>query len=642
MKQVYQLVDFIRDYKNAGVFIIAVLLLLIPVKGLGQRFCTNAPTMSLSANSGTTCYLTSITVNDNNFGGSATQVTISSDGHGTILPAKVTSSPFSFTYIPDIKDEGSVVTLSLSTNNPNGHPCTAARATYQLNVTSAPSAPEIIGIIQPTCTSSTGSVELIGLPSYADWTLTASPGGLTVNGSGATATIQNLPTGTYTFSVAVSAECPSPPSGQAQILNQPLIQPAPLPGTITPPTCISATGSVGMSGLPSSGTWTLTRYPGTIQTKGTGTSTVVSDLPAGTFNFSLTSEAGCISLLSTNVIIPAQPPIPSAPVIGTIIQPTMEVSTGGVTLTNLPSTGTWTITRSPDAVTSTGTGTTLTVSELEVGSYTFRVRNSSGCSSPESNAVVISTPAHPKVVITDPPPVCSPARVDLTAPEIKAGSTPGLTYTYWKDSQATEKLDAPTNAPDGTYYIKGTAVSGFFDIKPVIVTVRQRPVSNAGPDQTLGFIFNTIMVATLGDGETGIWSSDSGKVVFSDVTDPQSSVSNLSTGKNVLFWRVSNGVCSADTDKVNINVGNPIIPTLITPNGDSRNEYFIIEGLESLGKTVLTVFDKRGFEIFRNGEYDNKWNGVDYNYKPVPNDTYFFILKSEEGKSYSGYIVVRR
>ena len=137
-------------------------------------------------------------------------------------------------------------------------------------------------------------------------------------------------------------------------------------------------------------------------------------------------------------------------------------------------------------------------------------------------------------------------------------------------------------------------------------------------------------------------SADSGYVVFSDTTDPRSVVSNLSQGDNVLAWVVTNGICPADTDKVTITLGEFVIPTFITPNGDSKNEYFLIKGIETLGKTELTVFDRRGMQIFKNSDYDNKWNGVDYNDRPLINDTYYFILKSGTGKSYSGYIVIRR
>ena len=135
---------------------------------------------------------------------------------------------------------------------------------------------------------------------------------------------------------------------------------------------------------------------------------------------------------------------------------------------------------------------------------------------------------------------------------------------------------------------------------------------------------------------------ESGTAVFEDVTDPETIVSNLSSGNNFLSWTVTKGVCPADTDKVLIFVGDITIPTLITPNGDTKNEYLVIMGLESLGKTELVVFDRRGAIVFKVVDYDNKWNGVDYNENPLPSDTYFYILKAGNGRSYSGYMVIRR
>jgi gliding motility-associated-like protein len=46
--------------------------------------------------------------------------------------------------------------------------------------------------------------------------------------------------------------------------------------------------------------------------------------------------------------------------------------------------------------------------------------------------------------------------------------------------------------------------------------------------------------------------------------------------------------------------------------------------------------------VYKNSEYDNTWDGVDYNSKPLPNDTYFFNMKTESGTIYKGYIVIRR
>ena len=168
-----------------------------------------------------------------------------------------------------------------------------------------------------------------------------------------------------------------------------------------------------------------------------------------------------------------------------------------------------------------GSGTSYTVTGLAGGLYTFTVTNSYGCTSAESAEVIISTPGKPDLTITDPPAVCYPATVDLTAPGITSSSATGLTYTYWTNPEATIECSNPADVAAGTYYIKGTTDYGFFNIKPVTVTIEQMPVPNAGPDQVLSLTFSTTLEAELGENETGIWSVESGTAVFEDVTDPQ-------------------------------------------------------------------------------------------------------------------------
>jgi len=85
-----------------------------------------------------------------------------------------------------------------------------------------------------------------------------------------------------------------------------------------------------------------------------------------------------------------------------------------------------------------------------------------------------------------------------------------------------------------------------------------------------------------------------------------------------------------------------LIPTLITPNNDGLNDFFILNGLEFLGTTVITVFDRRGVLVFENKQYDNMWDGVDYNGNPLPDDTYIIILEPGNRVAVSGYIVIRR
>ena len=60
----------------------------------------------------------------------------------------------------------------------------------------------------------------------------------------------------------------------------------PVIGTITQPSCTSATGSVVLNNLPS-GSWLLTRTPGNVVTSGSGVTTTISGLSQGTYTFSV-------------------------------------------------------------------------------------------------------------------------------------------------------------------------------------------------------------------------------------------------------------------------------------------------------------------------------------------------------------------
>jgi hypothetical protein len=93
--------------------------------------------------------------------------------------------------------------------------CTSVDYPVSVTVISPPNAPVLGTVIQPSCTTSTGSIVINGLPSSGIWTLYQN-GTSIGNGTGATKTIVALGVGDYKFTVSVGS-CSSSPSAMVRI-----------------------------------------------------------------------------------------------------------------------------------------------------------------------------------------------------------------------------------------------------------------------------------------------------------------------------------------------------------------------------------------------------------------------------------------
>ncbi|HOW30910.1 MAG TPA: choice-of-anchor L domain-containing protein, partial [Bacteroidales bacterium] len=207
-------------------------------------------------------------------------------GTWTINPGAITGSGTSYT----------ITGLTSGTYNftvTNSLGCTsAASANAVINSQPAtPAAPVLTSIVQPTCSLATGSVTLTGLPA-GSWVI--DPGAIA--GSGTSKTITGLASGTYYFTVTNAVGCISPTSAAALINVQPVTPSVPVVGTITQPTCSTATGSVVLSGLPS-GNWILN--PGGIT--GNTTTKTITNLTPGTYSYTVTNADGCTSGATTPI-----------------------------------------------------------------------------------------------------------------------------------------------------------------------------------------------------------------------------------------------------------------------------------------------------------------------------------------------------
>lgn len=109
--------------------------------------------------------------------------------------------------------------------------------------------------------------------------------------------------------------------------------------------------------------------------------------------------------------------------------------------------------------------------------YTLTANQTSGGQCVNTATFTVTANPLPVVVANTPSAVCNGTTVDLTAAAVTAGSTSGLTYSYFTDALATTVLPNPNAvASSGTYYIKGTNSNGCVTIASVTVTVNALPV----------------------------------------------------------------------------------------------------------------------------------------------------------------------
>ena len=467
------------------------------------------------------------------------------------------------------------------------------------------------------------------------WTKTTGPGtaSFTPNNNTAAATVTVSEFGTYTFTWTESNGICSSSSVVTVTFNLQPVANAGIGGS----NCGLAFNLNGTMNA-GTGTWAKVSGPGnvTFSPNPDTPNALVTVTTFGSYSFSWTVTNGtCSNSANVNVVFIQEISADGGAggsICGKVFNLNAMVPANGI--------GTWSKSNGPgNAVFKPDIHQPVaTVTVDQAGAYAFGWTVTTGtCSS--TDIILVTFHANPLINAGRDTAVCKGGSVQLEAV--------GVGTVSWTPVQLLSNpgIINPIATPDTTtkFIVNLTDQFGCKNSDTLKVEVRNKVVADAGPDQEINDLFSTQLDAKLAHSyENGIWSVFSGTGQFTKSSDPRTVVSGLTLGINKLIWTVTNGVCPSSSDSTNIIVKILVIPTMITPNMDGRNDYFIIGGLTDQAKTELIIFDRRGVEVYKNSSYDNSWNGVDYNNNPLPDDTYFYLLKYSNGKSYKGYIVIRR
>jgi gliding motility-associated-like protein len=90
------------------------------------------------------------------------------------------------------------------------------------------------------------------------------------------------------------------------------------------------------------------------------------------------------------------------------------------------------------------------------------------------------------------------------------------------------------------------------------------------------------------------------------------------------------------------------IPEGFSPNGDGINDLFVIRG--AAGLTIsLEVYNRWGNLVYKNDDYKNDWDGkpnsgitLSSDAAGVPDGTYYYVIKTSDGRKFVRYMTINR
>lgn len=204
--------------------------------------------------------------------------------------------------------------------------------------------------------------------------------------------------------------------------------------------------------------------------------------------------------------------------------------------------------------------------------------------------------------------------------------TQNVTYTY-----STIKTFAVTLYSMNSY-------GCYSDTLTKSITVYPYPTVYAGPDRVVlsGGQLTLVSQAT-GDNLQYLWTP----ATYLDdryIPNPR-----CIAPQNDIMYRLTvtgTGGCAAWDDVFVKVLKMPKIPNTFTPNNDGINDRWVIQYLEDYPNNHLQVFTRAGQLVYESRGLYKAWDGL-YKGRPVPYDTYFYILEPGSGREpVTGYVTI--
>ncbi len=378
------------------------------------------------------------------------------------------------------------------------------------------------------------------------------------------------------------------------------------------PRCVENTGKITIATVNAQSPYTVTL--GSISSS----DTIFENLSSGNYLIKVVDRIGC----SDTVSVSLKAPPPPIEIVFDKSDPVCSLNDGSITAAvsgGVP--GYSLLWNTSD--------TTAKIDSVSEGNYTLSVTDTTGCQ--EDSTVFVNGPG--ELLSLDFENVDASCDVeDGKSTAVPEGGTQPYDFVWGRNGETTQGIDSLAR---GYYLVTVTdsnrcqlSDSTYID-SPENTVLIDYTAEDASYGKNNGAVY--LMISEGESPYRASWPS-------LDISDALS-VENIPSGEYYVVVTDGQG-CLTDTIVV-VEEAPPITPTnAFTPNGDGKNENWLIREIENYPNALVSVYTRWGNMVYQTKNYaSNPWLGI-HEGKILPVDTYYYVIEMNiEGvKAIVGYV----
>lgn len=172
------------------------------------------------------------------------------------------------------------------------------------------------------------------------------------------------------------------------------------------------------------------------------------------------------------------------------------------------------------------------------------------------------------------------------------------------------------------------------------VTANSLPVISISSDKGMTISKGDIIHLTATGGASYSWDHADGNISGA-LTDILEAKPMKNTAYNVTVKTAKNCIAAATFSIIVVEDFKVDATNIITPNGDGKNDKWVIKNIDSYPNNEVKIYDRTGRLVYTRRNYNNEWDAT-INGTPLGEGTYYYILTIQGGKTAKGYITIIR